>query len=86
MGQVFKKVTGTSIASYINARRIEASLHLLRETGCRIIDIAFHVGFDNLTCFYRNFRKHTGVSPVEYRCRTRLDPGVLDLADGEDVY
>jgi len=29
------------------------------------------VGFDNLTCFYRNFKKHTGYSPVEYRGRMR---------------
>ncbi len=71
MVQLFKKVTGTNIASYINARRIEAAIQLLSETESRVIDIAFHVGFDNLTYFYRNFKKHTGQSPVEYRRRVR---------------
>ncbi|HOS39358.1 MAG TPA: AraC family transcriptional regulator [Spirochaetota bacterium] len=67
MVQLFKKVTGTTISSYINTRRIEASKQLLVETESKVIDIAFHVGFDNLTYFYRTFKKHIGYSPVEYR-------------------
>lgn len=67
MVQLFKKVTNTNISSYINVKRIEAAMQLLSETESKVIDIAFHVGFDNLTYFYRNFKKHTGYSPVEYR-------------------
>jgi AraC-like DNA-binding protein len=71
MVQLFKKVTGTNISSHINVKRIEAAMQLLNETESKVIDIAFHVGFDNLTYFYRNFKKHTGYSPVEYRRRMR---------------
>lgn len=67
MGQIFKKTTGTNIANYINTRRIEAAKQLLVETRSKVIDIAFHVGFDNLTYFYRHFRRHTGYTPIEYR-------------------
>ena len=67
MVKLFKKVTGTNIANYINTRRIEAARQLLEETDSRVIDIAFHVGFDNLTYFYRHFKKQTGYSPIEYR-------------------
>lgn len=67
MGQLFKKVTNTNIANYINVKRIEAARQLLKDTDGKVIDIAFHVGFDNLTYFYRHFRKHTGFSPIEYR-------------------
>lgn len=67
MGQLFKKVTNTNIANYINMKRIEAAKQLLKETDSKVIDIAFHVGFDNLTYFYRHFRKHTGYSPIEYK-------------------
>ena len=67
MGQVFKKKTGTNISAYINNKRIEVSKQLLRETRSKIIDIAYHVGFDNLTYFYRLFKKQTGLAPNEYR-------------------
>lgn len=65
MGQLFKKVTNTNIANYINMKRIEVAKQLLKETDSKVIDIAFHVGFDNLTYFYRHFKKHTGYSPIE---------------------
>ncbi|HNW29807.1 MAG TPA: helix-turn-helix domain-containing protein [Spirochaetota bacterium] len=46
-------------------KRIEAAKQLLKETDSKVIDIAFHVGFDNLTYCYRHFKKHTGYSPIE---------------------
>lgn len=81
MGQLFKKVTNTNIANYINIKRIEASKQLLQETNSRVIDIAFHVGFDNLTYFYRHFKKHTGYSPVEYK---RMVTGLLHSIGAEE--
>ncbi|PKL35938.1 MAG: hypothetical protein CVV44_20710 [Spirochaetae bacterium HGW-Spirochaetae-1] len=84
MGQLFKKVTGTNIANYINGRRIEASMQLLRETDSKVIDIAFHVGFDNLTYFYRHFKKHTGYSPVEYRQISGMATDIRKHMDDDD--
>jgi AraC-like DNA-binding protein len=67
IGQLFKKTTGTSISNYIYDRRIDAAALLVRDTNSKIIDIAYHVGFDNLTHFYRCFRKKTGMTPKDYR-------------------
>lgn len=67
MCQLFKKVTHMSIAQYINMKRIEMAKQLLVDTESKVIDIAFHVGFDNLTYFYRSFKQFTGQTPVEYR-------------------
>jgi len=67
MGQVFKKITGTNISNYINTNRIEASKDLLMDTDAKIIDIAYHIGFDNLTHFHRLFKKQTAVTPSKYR-------------------
>jgi len=67
MGQIFKKVTGTNISNYLNNRRIDAAKELLIDTDAKIIDIAYHVGFDNLTHFHRQFKKQTGRTPNEYR-------------------
>jgi AraC-like DNA-binding protein len=86
MGQLFKKVTNTNIANYINMKRIEASKQLLRETDTKVIDIAFHVGFDNLTYFYRHFKKHTGFSPIEFRRMARKSLIDFDGAADEETY
>jgi len=67
MGQVFRKVTGSNISNYINTQRIEAAKDLLTETDAKIIDIAYHVGFDNLTHFHRQFKRQTNLTPSEYR-------------------
>lgn len=67
MGQLFKKVTGATISSYINTNKINAAKSLIAGTNSKIIDIAYHVGFDNLTHFHRQFKKQTGCTPNEYR-------------------
>lgn len=73
MGQVFRKVAGTNISSYINTRRIEAAKDLLADTEAKIIDIAYHVGFDNLTHFHRQFKRQTNLTPSEYRAVMKED-------------
>lgn len=67
MGQIFRKTAGTNISNYINAKRIDAARDLLLETDAKIIDIAYHVGFDNLTHFHRQFKRQTNLTPNEYR-------------------
>ncbi len=86
MGQLFKKVTSTNIANYINMKRIEAAKQLLQETDSKVIDIAFHVGFDNLTYFYRHFKKHTGYSPIEYKRMMRDSLIGRDFSAEDEVY
>jgi len=67
MGQIFRKETGTNISNYINTNRINSAKELLADTSAKIIDIAYHVGFDNLTHFHRQFKLQTGCTPNEYR-------------------
>jgi two-component system response regulator YesN len=86
MGQLFKKVTNTNIANYINTKRIEAAKLLLKETDSKVIDIAFHVGFDNLTYFYRHFKKHTGYSPIEYKRMARNALPDMDGVINDETY
>lgn len=75
IGQLFKKTTGTSISNYLFDRRIDAAVQLVRETNSKIIDIAYHVGFDNLTLFYRCFKKRTGMTPNDYRKKAESEEG-----------
>ncbi len=86
MGQLFKKVTGTNIAQYINDRRIAAARQLLDETDSKVIDIAFHVGFDNLTYFYRHFKRVTGYNPTEYRKNRRETFANIEFKNEGEYY
>ncbi len=67
MVQLFKKHTGRSISDYINMLRIRASIDLIEKDDSKIIDIAYHVGFNNLTYFYRAFKLRMGMTPNKYR-------------------
>ena len=67
MCQVFRKKTGTTISNYINRKRVDASKDLLLNTDSKIIDIAFHVGFESLVHFHREFKKSVGMTPQGYR-------------------
>jgi len=64
---LFNKVTGKSIRSYINELRISAACELLCESSLNISNIAYTVGYENVTHFNRLFKKITRFSPKQIR-------------------
>lgn len=64
---VFKKVTGSTFKEYLVKLRIDKAKELLLKYNLSVIDIAFQVGFQNLSYFYRAFKKLTSVNPKEFR-------------------
>jgi transcriptional regulator GlxA family with amidase domain len=52
---------------YLQRRRVERAMFLLRETDRSITDICFDVGFTSLGSFSRTFRAIVGEAPSEYR-------------------
>ncbi len=64
---LFKQVCGTSFKEYLTMIRIEESKRLLTNTSDSIIDIAVAVGFGDQSYFTKVFRKHTGLTPKQYR-------------------
>lgn len=67
ISRVFKQVTGSGIAEYVNQVRLEKACSLLKETQESIQTIALETGFDSPQYFSNVFRKHRGMSPSEYR-------------------
>lgn len=67
MIRIFKEQYGVTPSEYMNELRIEEARFRLASTDESIIDIAYSVGFNSLSAFYRLFRKITGVSPANYR-------------------
>lgn len=63
----FKKHIGTSCIQYINNYRLEKSTELLCTTDMTIMEIAFEVGFDNLSYFNKLFKRKYNMTPKEFR-------------------
>jgi AraC-like DNA-binding protein len=63
----FRAVFGETPHRYLQRRRVERSMFLLRETDRSVTDICFDVGFNSLGTFSRTFRDVVGESPSTYR-------------------
>lgn len=64
---LFKSKMGTTVGEYIQHFRIEKATVLLKNTSFSVTEIAAQVGFDDPGYFTRVFKKHTGVTPREFR-------------------
>jgi len=63
----FRAVFGETPHRYLQRRRVERSMFLLRETERDVTDICLDVGFASLGTFSRTFREIIGESPSAYR-------------------
>ncbi len=63
----FRAVFGETPHRYLQRRRVERSMFLLRETDRSITDICLDVGFTSLGTFSRMFREIVGETPSSYR-------------------
>jgi len=63
----FRSVYGETPHRYLQRRRVERSMFLLRETDRTITDVCFAVGFTSLGTFSRTFRAIVGETPSAYR-------------------
>ncbi len=64
--RTFRAVFGETPHRYLQRRRVERSMFLLRETDRSVTDICLDVGFNSLGTFSRTFREIVGESPSEY--------------------
>jgi AraC-like DNA-binding protein len=63
----FRAVFGETPHRYLQRRRVERSMFLLRETDRSVTDICLDVGFTSLGTFSRTFREIVGETPTDYR-------------------
>ena len=59
----FRKVTNISFSDYVTRMRINHARELLRETDKNVTEIAMECGFNNISNFYRLYKKHMGKTP-----------------------
>ncbi|HEY9328216.1 MAG TPA: AraC family transcriptional regulator [Streptomyces sp.] len=65
--RTFRDTFGETPHRYLQRRRVERAMFLLRETGRSVTDICFEVGFGSTGTFSRTFREIVGRSPRAYR-------------------
>ena len=63
----FKERTGSSFIHYVTAKRLERAKFVLVHTDKPVLRIAAELDFTPLNYFSRQFKKHIGVTPSEYR-------------------
>jgi AraC-like DNA-binding protein len=65
----FRSTFGETPHRYLQRRRVERAMELLRATDRPVTDICLDVGFNSLGTFSRTFRAIVGESPSAYRAR-----------------
>jgi AraC-like DNA-binding protein len=82
--RVFRAAYGQTPGQYLSRRRIERAEELLRTADLSVTEICTLVGFSSLGTFSTSFKRHTGLTPSEYRARnvgrgSALVPGCYAL-------
>jgi transcriptional regulator GlxA family with amidase domain len=65
----FKAATGRLPGEYVQLMRIAAARDLLERDGAPIQEISERVGYSDPSFFRALFKRHTGMTPAEYRAR-----------------
>jgi transcriptional regulator GlxA family with amidase domain len=72
--RTFSSVFGETPHRYLQRRRVERAMFLLRTTERSVTDICFETGFGSLGTFSRTFSAIVGESPSAYRRRGVVHP------------
>lgn len=74
----FTATFGETPHRYLQRRRIERAMALLRDHDRSVTDVALAVGYDSLGTFSRTFREITGRTPSDFRDDDPIDaPGCV---------
>jgi AraC-like DNA-binding protein len=76
----FRLVFGETPHRYLQRRRIERAMELLRDTDRPVSEVCLDVGFASLGTFSRTFAAVVGEPPTAYRARTLAARAYIDRA------
>ncbi len=63
----FKNTFGVSPIEYVNAERIKQAKKLLLDHRKTLSEVCFQIGFNNLSYFIRQFKRHEQMTPTQFR-------------------
>jgi AraC-like DNA-binding protein len=65
--RLFKQATGLTFTKYLSSFRIEKAKYLIVQNVMPITNVAYEVGFENYSYFYKVFERLVNMSPTEFR-------------------
>ena len=65
--RIFKTNTGNTLIGYLTSLRVDKAKMLLLNTDIPVADVSDYVGIGSRQYFHAVFKKHTGLTPIEYR-------------------
>ena len=73
----FKAETGQTLVSYINEKKLSLAKDRIDNTAITFTQISAELHFESIHYFTRFFKKHTGMTPKEWRNREKSHPKEL---------
>lgn len=67
LSQLIKEISGKPIMYWINEFTIVIIKAMLKTSGLSVLQISEELNFPNPSFFGRYFKKHTGITPIQYR-------------------
>lgn len=67
LNNVIKSKTGKAVGTWITEKTIAEAKSQLQHSSASIKELAFLLGFTESTHFSNYFKKHTGLSPIQFR-------------------
>lgn len=71
--KLFKRETKLSFSVYLNARKVQKAMIILKQTGHSISEVSDELGFTRISYFSQTFKKYTGYTPSEFRNEDYLE-------------
>lgn len=67
LSRLIKEVSGRSVPEWIDSFTLLEAKNLLRYSNLGIKEISYTLNFKSVPAFHKFFKKHTGLTPTEYR-------------------
>lgn len=67
LSNLFKKECDCTLTQYVNTKRIEHAISLLNTSDKLIQTISYECGFQDVNYFIKIFKRHTGLTPTQYK-------------------
>ena len=71
LARAFRRAFGCTVGEYVRRLRIERAARQLADTDLSLAEIALAEGFSDQSHFSNLFRRHTGLSPFQFRRAVR---------------
>lgn len=62
-----KALTGLSVTEFIRTIKLKRAASLIKQKVGTIEEVAFQAGFNDMSYFYKSFKRQFGVTPTEYQ-------------------